>query len=139
MTKIASIILLALVLLTATTCKKISKYPLDLYGVWTSNHSNCVYMLLEIKKNGSGSYGSSGCCHGCEGKAEGKVRFNNAHLYVGMASLKFIKQPEIIETNDSLVLNYKGSGKTRILAKMTIKESYLRGNQTYTFYKVKDY
>jgi len=45
-----------------TTCKKIWKYPISMYGTWTSNHDECAYMLLKIKKNGSGNYGPyEGC------------------------------------------------------------------------------
>src|SRR3954471_20911912 len=102
--KTASAIVLFVFCFSNSTCKKVWKYPaVSMYGIWTCDHDECGYMLLEIKKNGRGHYGPYENC-GKGAQAKGEVRFTDESLYVGTAPLDFISKPEYITGNDSLEL-----------------------------------
>lgn len=106
--------------------------------MWSSDHNDCSYIILEIKKNGDGYYGYPGGRKGCNMNVKGKVRYNMTHLYVGMTKLKFINKPEFNTTNDSVLLRQENK-KHKIIASMTLIETNVRGGNKYTFYKIKDY
>jgi hypothetical protein len=109
-----------------------------MYGQWAADNFDCAYIHLEVRKNGRGDYGVYENC-GKGGHSKGAIRFTNAALYVGITKLKFINKPEYALPNDSIELNYAGYKKVPFFAKMTIKETTLRGGQTYTLYKIENY
>jgi len=134
--KIAIFIFLLVLL---STCKKISKYPVDLYGFWASYNSDCSWMELEIKRDGKGHYGPARACgKGRSAEAIGKVRYSDQFLYVGSSRFKIIEKTELV--NDTNIINlYTPYMSGHYSAKMTIEETDLRGGKTYTFYKTKKY
>lgn len=130
---IALFLMLALGL-ACTTCKKISKYPVNMFGLWVADNSDCSWITLDINKNGKGNYGPADVC-GKGIHARGRVSFTKAAIYVGLAKLKFKSEPEDAAANDSIFTNYTHR-KTKIFARMTIEESNFRGGKTYTMYKI---
>ncbi len=119
-----------------STCKKISKYPNDLYGVWSCDHNTCSFKYLRINRNGTGEYGF-GSHKGCNQHAAGKVRYNKTHLYIGTTKLKFSYQLKTNSTDSiSLLYDHKNHniGET-----LHITESKLWGGSSFTFYKIEDF
>lgn len=133
-------VVLSFLLMICSGCrKKISKYPVEMEGVWTCNHSECAWIFLDIKKNGKGEYGPANKCRGALANIKGRVRFTDEALHVGNAKFRFMAKPEYSEPGDSINLTYAQDKKIHYLAKMKLKESGIRGGQTYTFYKIKNY
>ena len=106
-------------------------------GKWVSNDGYCGYMYIDIKKNNCAEYGTLAYYHGCSNKHwKGKARITCNHLYIGITTFEFIHNPEFIATNDSISWLNKNE---RVLSKMTLKNSFFHGRNTYTFYKIADY
>ncbi|MBK9284167.1 MAG: hypothetical protein IPM51_07570 [Sphingobacteriaceae bacterium] len=119
-------------------CKKISKHPLNLYGIWVSSEGYCGYMYLEINRNNIGTYGTDAYYIGCSYKKwTGKVRYNSVNMFIGSTKMTFIKKPELNFSNDSAAGH--GCPKNRILATMTIQLSKFHNDAIYNFKKIKDY
>lgn len=141
--KIVGLLILLILAITGSTCrKKISRYPLDMYGMWVSKEGSfCDYMFIEIERNNVGSYGTNSGHKGCSSKKwQGRVTFNKNHLYIGYTKLKFIKKPSLSESNDSIVSHSPSpNGTFKIIAKMTVQLSRFHDNPTYTFNKIIDY
>ncbi len=125
-----------------STCKRIWKYPISMYGIWAANNHDCNFVLLEIKKNGEGDYGPLKTC-GKGIHARGLVRYTDRAIFVGTARLELLKKPELSYANDSVRLNYHPPKNHSVMqhysAKMTIQESAFRGNKSYTLYKIENY
>jgi hypothetical protein len=140
--------LTSVVLLTCTTCKKIAKYPDNIYGEWKSL-GGCQTHII-INTNGKGEYGSLLKDKGCADKtgASGKVRFNDSHLYIGLTKFTFVTKPTRLSGTDSIdaclsagVSHWSGgcSQKYPKLATMTLRNSKFHTGQTVTYYKLVDY
>lgn len=121
-----------------STCKKATSYsPVDMSGYWVSNDGYCGYYYVDIKSNNSGAYGTLAYFVGCGEKHwKGKARMTCNHLYIGITKFEFIHNPEYITTTDSIDWLFS---RYKIMAKMTLKNSFFHGRNTYTFYKIKDY
>lgn len=142
--KIVFIIILLSFSISITTCKKISKYPIRLNGVWYAPLSPCG-ALITINENGFGHHESTEDRGGCGNAGEkGKVRFTKNKFYIGITSYKIISQPTIYYGNDSVLLPGRfhtnvSINKVKILANMTLKDNFFNSGKTYTYYKIIEY
>ncbi len=145
MKKTATIFLFFLVAFSASTCKKISKYPLRLNGVWYAPKSDCGSTII-IDANGKGEHISTNDQDGCSSPAgKGKAKISKNHFYLGATSFKLIVKPTLYSGNDSLALPGRfqtGSSlkiKGKITATMTLKNNFLNSGITNQYFKIIEY
>ncbi len=136
--KILLILLLLVCCFANSTCKKITKYPVNMAGVWISG-SRCQ-MSIEITKGGYGIYKSNSPDKGCgSSPVKGKVKFTGSHLYIGLVKFKFIAKPEIVNSGDSVFSGtyyHELNRKSKLLATMTLQNSKLYTGEIITYSKI---
>jgi hypothetical protein len=143
--KAVSIFILFVFCFANSTCKKITKYPINLLGYWIgspiANATNCEQVFIDITADRDASYGGDLGTKGCETKFNGKVRFNKTHLFIGITKFKFIEKPIKIENGDSITFASikKGIVHSKITGQMTLLNSVFHGKTTYKFIKVLEY
>ncbi len=123
--------------LVNTTCRKKLSEPVNLYGMWVSNEGYCGYMYMELKKSGQSEYGTDAYYVGCSYKHwKGKSRTSFNKIFIGETQFDIVEKAELINTTDTMGWWTK---RGRITAKMRLRNGFLHGKNTYTFYKIKDY
>lgn len=145
MKKTLLILLLFVVGVFSPTCKKISKYPIRMNGVWYAPNSGCGSTIM-IDENGKGEHFSTEDADGCTNpRGKGKMKISKGHLYIGTTSFKFIVKPTLYSGNDSLILpgrfqtNNPSPLKGRITVKMTLQNTFLNSGITNEYFKIIEY
>lgn len=145
MKKSILIIILFFIGVFSSTCKKVAKYPIHMNGVWYSPKSMCGSTII-IDENGKGEHMSTEDSDGCSSPAgKGKVKISKNHFYIGTTSFKFVVKPTLYSGNDSLILpgrfqtNNNLTLKGKIIAKMTLQNTFLNSGTTNEYFKIIEY
>jgi hypothetical protein len=134
---IISILILFVFCFANSTCKKIWRYPISMYGRWVS-YSECG-MEIDIQKNGKGRYFSNHVQFGCDGKSwKGTVRYTDDHLWVGITKFTFVEKPLRLSGLDTIKWG-GGAIKYPKLASMTLQNSKLHTGEIIEYTKIEDY
>ena len=125
------------------TCKKISKYPIRMNGIWYAPHSNCG-MVIEIDANGYGRRFGAKTDKGCNnGNEHGKVKFTKHKLYIGYSNYKIIEEPGYSTDHDSIIApvidNIGEVKKYKVYAIMKLRDSFFNGKNEEIYYKYMEY
>ena len=123
------------------TCRKIEKYHVRLNGIWYSPKTACSELMI-IDESGNGEHVAGSPFKGCNTRGKGKVRFTKNKFYFGNTGFEIIASPSAISSIDSIIppLRYNyDKKKYKILGEMKIKETFLNGGETKTYYKYIEY
>ncbi len=137
--KIYSLLILFVFCFANSTCKRISKYPVDMIGEWAGSYYDCgCGLMMEINRNNTGKLYNYETPKGCNVLRFGRVRYNHTHLYIGVTAFKFVAKPEIPSGNDTIEIRLK---KYKVLAKMVLESQAEKYEtcRTTTYYKIKEY
>jgi len=141
--KAVSIFILFVFCFANTTCKKVSKYPIRLNGVWYAPSSRCG-MMITIDNSGNGDHSSASSDKGCDnGGEKGKVKFTKHKLYIGNTHYKFLTEPQLNTNSDSILAprldNVFLFKKFKVLATMKLRDSFINGKDENIYYKYIEY
>src|SRR5690348_6963919 len=102
MKKVITIVIVFLFCFCNSTCRKISKYPFNMFGAWYASESGCSEILF-FQKDGSGQHGTTNMSKDCDKITEhGIVKFFvKGGFYVGHTHYRFIEKPHLHQGNDS--------------------------------------
>ncbi|MBA2612275.1 MAG: hypothetical protein H0U95_09910 [Bacteroidetes bacterium] len=101
-------------------------------------------MYITIDKNNKGKYASRTPSTGCDKTVTGKVSYTHRRFQMGITHFFFVDQPAWYDGKDSTGQIYIGNfvappGKYKILATMTLKNSFLQSGETIKYYKIINY
>ncbi|MCC6371065.1 MAG: hypothetical protein IT236_08685 [Bacteroidia bacterium] len=144
MRKFSTVFLIVAFAFINSDCKKrISKYPVNMYGVWYSPKYS-TEAILEIKKDGSGRLFTINSVISSK-SSSGRIKFNDKHFYVGYDKFKFIDPPRETEPTDSIAApekdNYFSSKtkKQKVYYVMVIDDDFFSLSEHYQFHKYINY
>lgn len=127
-----------------STCKKASKFPFDLTGIWYSTDGYCD-TFIEIKSDYSGQYGSTQGTKGCgtEKNWKGKVRFTDINFFIGNTKFHWISKPQVLSGSGCMNFSLYSTGVPAAcytkLATMTLKTTFLHSREVKEFFKLIEY